>query len=127
MTVPTSLVAYPRMGADGRLVYADASADRNVHLLSLDVEKAIAFGPLRRVTQVTDFWMMPRSSPKGDWLVLARAAIAEQEDVFAIRHDGSGLRRLTHDAARDGEPEISPDERTIAFESNRAALRASGS
>ena len=122
VTVPTSLVAYPRMGADGNLVYADASADRNVHLLSLNAEKAMVFGPVRPVTQGTDFWMMPRPSPKGDWLVLARAAMAEQQDVFAIRRDGSGLRRLTHDAARDGEPEISPDERTIAFESNRAGL-----
>ena len=52
VTVPTSLVAYPRMGADGNLVYADASADRNVHLLSLDVEKAMVFGPLRASRRV---------------------------------------------------------------------------
>jgi Tol biopolymer transport system component len=122
VAVPTTLIAYPRMGANGDLVYTDASADRNVHLLSLDAEKAMMIGPLRHVTRGTDFWMMPRPSPKGDWLVLARAALTEHQDVFAVRHDGDGLRRLTNDDARDGEPDISPDERRIAFESNRGGL-----
>jgi Tol biopolymer transport system component/DNA-binding winged helix-turn-helix (wHTH) protein len=122
--VPSAIVSYPRMAPDGSLVFAAASADRNVHLLSFDVEKAIVTGPPSVVTQSTDFWIMPRPSPNGDQLVLARAAFAESQDLFSVRRDGSHLRRLTNDTARDGEPEISPDEGTIAFESNRGGLAA---
>jgi Tol biopolymer transport system component/DNA-binding winged helix-turn-helix (wHTH) protein len=122
--VPSALVAYPRMGTDGSLIYAAGSANRNVHLLSFDVETATVSGPPNHVTQGTDFWIMPRPSSQGDQLVLARAAMFESQDLFAVRRDGSNLRRLTNDLARDGEPEFSPDERTIAFESNRGGRAA---
>ena len=36
------------------------------------------------------------------------------------RTDGSGLRQLTNDAAKDREPQWSPDGRRIAFYSNRS-------
>jgi Tol biopolymer transport system component/DNA-binding winged helix-turn-helix (wHTH) protein len=122
--VPSALVSYPRMGSDGSLVYTAGSADRNVHLLSFDLDTATLSGPRSQVTQGTDFWVMPRPSSKGDQLVLARAGMFEPQDLFAVRRDGSNLRRLTNDLARDGEAEFSPDERTIAFESNRGGRAA---
>ena len=36
--------------------------------------------------------------------------------------DGSGTRRLTHNAGYDGEPAWSPDGRKIAFQSKRGFL-----
>jgi dipeptidyl aminopeptidase/acylaminoacyl peptidase len=44
--------------------------------------------------------------------------MAEREDVFAVARGGS-RRRLTNDSAREREPDISPDERRIAYESSR--------
>jgi Tol biopolymer transport system component/DNA-binding winged helix-turn-helix (wHTH) protein len=122
VSLPTSMAAYPRMAATGDLVYADASAERNVHLVSIDAQQAMLTGPPRQVTQGTDFWIMPRLSPLGDRMVMVRAAMFGQEDIFSIGLDGTGLRRLTSDATFDREPDISPDGGRIAFESNRSGL-----
>jgi Tol biopolymer transport system component len=40
-------------------------------------------------------------------------------DVYVINVDGTGLTRLTTNAAVDGEPDWSPDGKRIAFESDR--------
>jgi len=51
---------------------------------------------------------------------LALANLGErQEDVFISAPDGSGLRRLTDDAARDRVPVWSADGRSLVFYSNR--------
>ena len=38
-------------------------------------------------------------------------------DIYVMNADGSGTRRLTHNAGYDGEPAWSPDGRKIAFQS----------
>ena len=45
------------------------------------------------------------------------------DDVYVISVDGSGLRNLTRNPARDGHPAWSPDRRTIGFVSNRGGNR----
>ena len=45
------------------------------------------------------------------------------DEVYAINIDGSGLRNLTHNPARDGHPAWSPDGRSIGFVSNRGNNR----
>jgi Tol biopolymer transport system component len=44
---------------------------------------------------------------------------AMQEDVYVMRVDGSGLRKLTDDEAKDRNPVWSPDGSQAAFYSNR--------
>jgi Tol biopolymer transport system component len=46
--------------------------------------------------------------------------LGNQEDLMVGRTDGSGLRQLTNDAAKDRLPQWSPDGRCIAFQSNRS-------
>lgn len=41
------------------------------------------------------------------------------DEVYALRSDGKGLRRLTDNPARDYEPRVSPDGRRIVFVSTR--------
>jgi Tol biopolymer transport system component len=40
-------------------------------------------------------------------------------EIYVMNADGSGTRRLTHNAGYDGEPAWSPDGRKIAFQSKR--------
>lgn len=52
------------------------------------------------------------------WFVFRTAAM--QEDVYVMHADGSGLRKLTDDEAKDRNPVWSPDGSQAAFYSNRS-------
>jgi Tol biopolymer transport system component len=55
----------------------------------------------------------------GDGWMLFRTA-SGQEDIYMVRVDGSGLRKLTDDVAKDRFPIWSPDGSQVAFYSNRS-------
>jgi serine/threonine protein kinase/Tol biopolymer transport system component len=57
-------------------------------------------------------------SPDGQWIALGNIG-ARQEDIFLLRADGSELRRLTDDLARDRIPRFTPDGSALTFYSNR--------
>ncbi|UCC73776.1 MAG: S9 family peptidase [Gemmatimonadota bacterium] len=65
-------------------------------------------------------------SPDGDWVAftvseLDREANRRRTDIWLVRTDGSGLRRLTTDPASDFNPLWSPDGRSIWFLSTRSS------
>lgn len=70
-------------------------------------------------------------SPDGQWIVFDTSL--PQEDLFIVRPDGSGLRQLTNDVARDRVPHWMPDSSRVLFYSNRGGtygawtIRADGS
>jgi dipeptidyl aminopeptidase/acylaminoacyl peptidase len=78
---------------------------------------------------VHDLWAMerisdPQISPDGEWIVFDRKAytIAENtgtSDLWLIRVDGRGLRRLTTHEAGSTNPRWAPDGQSIWFLSNR--------
>ena len=57
------------------------------------------------------------ASPDGKWVALA-SILQRQQDVFIMHPDGSGLTRLTDDAARDWGPRFTPDGTGVTFYSN---------
>jgi len=56
-------------------------------------------------------------SPDGKWIAFTTQA--RQEDVFIMAADGSGIRQLTNDPARDRGVSWWPDSSRIVFYSNR--------
>ena len=57
-------------------------------------------------------------SPDGKLLALVNIPDRRQ-DLFLMRANGSGLTRLTDDAARDWSPRFTPDAKAVVFYSNR--------
>ncbi|MCR4414900.1 MAG: hypothetical protein NUV77_20980, partial [Thermoguttaceae bacterium] len=70
-----------------------------------------------------------RVSPDGGWVVftLRTTDLAENKgktDLWLVRTDGSGLRRLTAHPAGDHGPSWSPDGKSVFFLSTRSGLAA---
>jgi WD40-like Beta Propeller Repeat len=88
-------LALDRLAAHARIAF-------EVVLLSLALSGAVACGSSANAT-------------KANGLV----TFASGGDIYVIRADGTGLRRLTRNQAQDIAPAGSPDGRMIAFTSDR--------
>lgn len=76
---------------------------------------AVRDGHLNQLTEdPTD--TEPAFSPDGRAIAYVRGG-----DVFSVRADGSGLRRLTSGPELDSAPTVSPDGKTVVFERRSAA------
>ena len=60
-----------------------------------------------------------RTGADGAWSVLH----SSHSDIYVMNADGSGTRKLTHNARHNAEPAWSPDGRKIAFRSTRNGNR----
>ncbi|MGH3624881.1 MAG: TolB family protein, partial [Sciscionella sp.] len=83
-----------------------------------------AGGAVRRLTTNRDA-AHPRLSPDGRFVVFdsAEQGAGTQRDLWLVRSNGSGLRRLTDTAADETSPTVSPDGTRVAFSSNRDSPR----
>lgn len=110
----------PAWSPDGRKIAF--SGTRDVFLVD------VATGKLTPVTRSTESWRgnyTPAFSPDGRTIAFTRSTNAFNSDIFLVRVDGTGLRRLTrsngtHDVqGEEATPAFSPDGRTVAYLSNR--------
>jgi Tol biopolymer transport system component len=94
------------------LMNADGSNVRN--LTNNTANNCGCFGPFELFAQ-------PSFSPDGTKVAFSSDVDdrGRNLDVYVINVDGTGLTRLTTNAAVDGEPDWSPNGRRIAFESDR--------
>jgi Tol biopolymer transport system component len=86
----------------------------------------VATGAVRTLT--TEYDTLPAWSPKGDVIAFNRYAkdprfLYDEFDIYTIRPDGTGLRRLTDSEGNDAHPEWSPDGRYILWSSSRFGFR----
>jgi Tol biopolymer transport system component len=118
ITTPASFVGTLSFAADGRhLAYASMLTTSNIQMLAFDPASKTVTGAPVPITSGSKPYSNPDISPDGAWL--AFQASGGQEDIFVCRIDGTGLRQLTNDVARDRVPRWSPDGQRIAFYSDR--------
>ena len=108
----------PSFSADGRtLLFRSQIQSVNPAAIPFDPQTERAGEPHVLVTRTGV--LSPESvSPDGAWIALHNQG-ERQEDLFVMRRDGTDLRRLTDDAARDRVPQWNPDGKALTFYSNR--------
>jgi Tol biopolymer transport system component len=113
--VPATVAVHPSIAADGkRLAYASYTWAATVYTVGFDPATLETQGPQRTVIAGgLHLWSGARVSADGTQIALVRWG--HQHDLFVVRSDGSGLRRLTDDGQGVRCPDWSPDGRHIAF------------
>ncbi len=118
-TTPATDTYHLSVSRDGRqLAYVQRNKQRNIYTLGFDPAGATVRGTPRALTRGTGSATHPAVSPDGQWLAYTTAG-NPQPDLYVMRVDGTGVRRLTNDAAKDHLPRWSPDGQRIAFFSDR--------
>jgi len=123
ITTPAPFLAHPSISADGqRIAYTAVSQTSNIQRLALDpatdpTTVTVTDEP-SWVTSGSRLWANPDPTPDGEWVAFYSRDQPEG-DVYVCRPDGTGLRRLTSDAAIDRVPRWSPDKTWVAFFSDR--------
>jgi serine/threonine protein kinase len=118
VTVPAHAVQTFAFSGDGRRI-AYTSVTLTTHLYSMDFDPRArkAIGVPRQVTRGSLRVRRTDVSPDGQSIVFWGQS--QQEDLYLVRADGSGLRKLTDDVHRDRGPIWTPDGERIVFYSNR--------
>jgi dipeptidyl aminopeptidase/acylaminoacyl peptidase len=120
VTTPSGYCQHLSFAGKGRrLAYVDVI--RRVHLqrLAVDPEREEIVGRPSWVLQDARPAKNLHVSPDGKAYVFDSVE-GLREDVFLVRADGTGLRRLTDDDFKDRAPRFSPDGQRILFFSDRA-------
>jgi Tol biopolymer transport system component len=107
---------------EARLVNQGArpSRDRSLPAPPNAADRRRERGEIRARRSPTD----PAWSPRGDRIAFTAKDRGEVDyDIFTIRPDGTGLRRLTSAAGNDSHPAWSPDGEWIAFASARGGFK----
>src|SRR5215204_5868761 len=120
--------AYPQVSPDGRLVVFSRFALHGPGLYRMDA----AGGHVVRFTNGAGYADTEASfAPSGDRVIFSRCQLVDEEcrlgrggdgDIYSIRLDGSGPRRLTSGPANDLNPTFSPTGKLIAFERGNRIL-----
>jgi Tol biopolymer transport system component len=107
----------PSISRDGqRLVFRSRTYAVNPVSIPFDPAGLRAGTPLP-ISNANTILLPSDISPDGR--LLAYQSLDSQEDILVGGLDGSDLRRITDDAARDRRPVWTPDGRSLVFYSNR--------
>jgi len=118
IVLPTAWTGEISLSADERrMVYRTSEMTAEIRRLPFDTAQGRITGPVERIFD-TAIPVVGFDLSADGWI--AFRTLAMQEDLYAMRLDGTGLRKLTDDVAKDRNPVWSPDGRALAFYSNRS-------
>jgi Tol biopolymer transport system component len=106
----------PSMAPDGkRFVYRSFGPDgEGLRIMSIET---------KAVTTLTEGYdNFPLWSPRGDLIMFSRAAKGDYE-IYTIKPDGTGVKRLTFSKGNDAHMAWSPDGEQIVFASTRMGFK----
>ena len=116
---PASYPAHLSFSRDGRhMVYVQQSTTGRLRTVRFDPVRERLISEPKQIIQSYKGVSRPALSPDGKWL--AYNSTEQEEDLFVLSIDGSGLRQLTNGGRRNRGPRWSPDGRQIAFFSTRS-------
>lgn len=101
-----------------RMVYTSSRKVNRIFRLAFDAANGTVQGEPQQVTQSQRYIVTPDVSPDGKRLTYYTYG-DPQFDLFIINNDGTGLRQLTNDTAKDRYPRWSPDGQRLAFFTDR--------
>jgi Tol biopolymer transport system component len=119
VTTRTEYTGQMSITPDGsRLVYTARNASSEIHRVPTEPDPLRVVGGPEIVYRVAHLIREVRVSPDGTRLAYNSLSLS-QEDIYVLDADGSDVRALTADAARDRYPHWSSDGSRLAFWSDR--------
>lgn len=106
-------------GTDSEVTVSPDHKTMLIDLQGLIYSLPMAGGQAKQLTTPIDEDSHPDWSPKAD-LVALQSYKGGTFHIWTMHPDGSGLKQLTTGHGDDREPRISPDGKTIVFDSDRA-------
>jgi serine/threonine protein kinase len=117
ITTPSSYSAHFGIAATGDIVFSALNRRSMIEKFSFDPDKEKIAGQAQTILSSSGTLIEPSASPDNQWLSLYSQP---QQDIYLVRTDGSEIRKLTDDSAKDRHPQWSSDGKSVIFMSDRS-------